>query len=139
MKLKAGDRVTVRKDLKTGWYGAELVVPEMLVLAGEEVEVKRICESDNTLFIVGSTWNWTPEMFEETPSEVPEEKPSEITLEICYRHQYETFIRKSFQTVVDDDCAYENACEQFLEDYETEYGSAEKINICFVREAFDNA
>lgn len=68
MKFKVGDTVTVRKDLKTGWYGAELVVPEMLVLAGEEVEVKRICESDNTLLIVGSTWNWTPEMLEDKPS-----------------------------------------------------------------------
>ena len=24
MKFKAGDKVTVRKDLKTGWHGAEL-------------------------------------------------------------------------------------------------------------------
>lgn len=68
MKFKVGDTVTVRKDLKTGWYGDELVVPEMLVLAGEEVEVKRICESDNTLLIVGSTWNWTNEMLVDKPS-----------------------------------------------------------------------
>lgn len=128
MKLKAGDTVTVRKDLKTGWYGAELVVPEMLVLAGEKVEVKRICESDNTLFIVGSTWHWTPEMFEE--------KPSEITLEIGYRFLTDTHVRTSSQTVTDDDYAYENACEQFLEEYMKD---VEGIDICFVREAFDNA
>lgn len=131
MKIKAGDTVTVRKDLETGWYGAELVVPEMLVLAGEEVEVKRICESDNTLFIVGSTWHWTPEMFEETPSEV--------TLEIGYRYQTDTIVQTSSQTVTDDDFAYENACEQFLEEYMRDYDSVEGVDICFVREAFNNA
>lgn len=131
MKFKAGDTVTVRKDLKTGWYGTELVVPEMLVLAGEEVEVKRICESDNTLFIVGSTWNWTPEMFEETSTE--------ITLEIGYRHSLDTIVQTSHQTVIDDDYSYENACEQFLEEYMKDYGSVEGLDICFVREAFDNA
>lgn len=128
MKFKVGDTVTVRKDLKTGWYGAELVVPEMLVLAGEEVEVKHICESDNTLFIVGSAWNWTPEMFEETTSE--------ITLEVGYRYQTDTIVQTSHQTVIDDDYAYENACEQFLEEYKKD---VEGIDICFVREAFDNA
>lgn len=128
MKFKVGDTVTVRKDLKIGWYGAELVVPEMLVLAGEEVEVKHICESDNTLFIVGSAWNWTPEMFEETTSE--------ITLEVGYRYQTDTIVQTSHQTVIDDDYAYENACEQFLEEYKKD---VEGIDICFVREAFDNA
>lgn len=131
MKFKVGDTVTVRKDLKTGWYGAELVVPEMLVLAGEEVEVKCVCESDNTLFIVGSTWNWTPEMFEE--------KTSEITLEIGYRFLTDTHVRTSSQTVTDDDYAYENACEQFLEEYMKDYDYVEGVDICFVREAFDNA
>lgn len=131
MKLKVGDTVTVRKDLKTGWYGAELVVPEMLVLAGEEVEVKRICESDNTLFIVGSTWNWTPEMFEGTSSE--------FRLEIGYRHSLDTIVQTSSQTVTNDDFAYENACEQFLEEYMKDYGSVEGVDICFVREASDNA
>lgn len=131
MKFKAGDTVTVRKDLKTGWYGTELVVPEMLVLAGEEVEVKRICESDSTLLIVGSTWNWTPEMFEETTSE--------ITLEIGYRFLTDTHVRTSSQTVTNDDYAYENACEQFLEEYMKDYDYVEGVDICFVREAFDNA
>lgn len=131
MKFKVGDTVTVRKDLKTGWYGAELVVPEMLVLAGEEVEVKHICESDNTLFIDGSTWNWTPEMFEE--------KTSEITLEIGYRYLADTHVRTSSQTVTNDDYAYENACEQFLEEYMKDYDYVEGVDICFVREAFDNA
>lgn len=131
MKFKVGDTVTVRKDLKTGWYGAELVVPEMLVLAGEEVEVKRICESDNTLLIVGSTCNWTPEMFEE--------KTSEITLEIGYRFLTDTHVRTSSQTVTNDDYAYENACEQFLEEYMKDYDYVEGVDICFVREASNNA
>lgn len=131
MKFKAGDTVTVRKDLKTGWYGAELVVPEMLVFAGEEVEVKRICESDNTLFIVGSLWHWTPEMLEE--------KTSEITLEIGYRFLTGTHVRTSSQTVTNDDYAYENACEQFLEEYMKDYDYVEGVDICFVREASNNA
>ncbi|APU00212.1 hypothetical protein EFP29_26 [Enterococcus phage EF-P29] len=131
MKLKVGDKVTVRKDLKTGWYGADTVVPEMLELAGEDVEVKRICESDNTLLIVGSTWYWTPEMFQENPSE--------ITLEIGYRFLTDTHVRTSSQTVTNDDYAYENACEQFLEEYMKDYDYVEGVDICFVREAFDNA
>lgn len=131
MKLKAGDKVTVRKDLKTGWYGDELVVPEMLELAGEKVEVKHICESDNTIFIAGSTWNWTPEMFEE--------KPSKITLEVGYRYLTDTIVQTSSQTVIDDDYAYENACEQFLEEYMKNYDSVEGVDIYFVREAADNA
>lgn len=41
MKLKVGDTVTVRKDLETGWYGAELVVPYMLDYKGITTNVKK--------------------------------------------------------------------------------------------------
>lgn len=130
MKLKVGDKVTVRKDLKTGWYGAELVVSEMLDYKGITTNVKKIY-SDGTVAIDNGIWRWTPEMFQE--------KPSEITLEIGYRHQSDIIVRTSSQTVTDNDFAYENACEQFLEEYMKDYGSVEGLDICFVREAFDNA
>lgn len=129
MKLKVGDKVTVRKDLKTGWYGDELVVPEMLVLAGKTVVVEEV--SDGSIYISGSSWNWTPEMFQE--------KPSEITLEIGYRFLTDTHVRTSSQTVTNDDYAYENACEQFLEEYMKDYDYVEGVDICFVREASNNA
>ncbi|ALO80825.1 hypothetical protein [Enterococcus phage vB_EfaS_IME198] len=129
MKLKVGDKVTVRKDLKTGWYGDELVVPEMLVLAGKTVVVEEV--SDGSIYISGSSWNWTPEMFQE--------KPSEITLEIGYRFLTDTHVRASSQTVTNDDYAYENACEQFLEEYMKDYDYVEGVDICFVREASNNA
>lgn len=130
MKLKVGDTVTVRKDLKTGMYGADRVVPEMLDYKGVTTSIKKIY-SNGALEIDGSSWYWTPEMFEETTTE--------ITLEVGYRYQTDTIVQTSSQTVADNDFAYENACEQFLEEWETNYGSAEKIDICFVREAFDNA
>ena len=130
MKLKVGDKVTVRKDLKTGQYGADVVVPKMLVCKGVTTSIKKI-HSNGAIEIVGSPCYWTHEMFEE--------KPSEITLEIGYRHSLDTIVRTSSQTVADNDFAYENACEQFLEEWETDYGSAENIDICFVREASSNA
>ncbi|UQT00970.1 hypothetical protein POQMFEI_00044 [Enterococcus phage vB_OCPT_CCS2] len=130
MKFKVGDTVTVRKDLKTGWYGAELVVPDMLDYKGITTNVKKVY-SDGTLAIDNGIWKWTPEMFEETTSE--------ITLEIGYRYLTDTIVQASHQTVIDDDFSYENACEQFLEEYMKDYGSVEGVDICFVREAFDNA
>lgn len=60
-------------------------------------------------------------------------------IEIGYRHQLETCVNTSSQTVIDDVYAYENACEQFLEEYIKDYGSVEGIDICFIKEAFDNA
>lgn len=130
MKLKVGDKVTVRKDLKTGRYGADVVVRKMLDLKGVTTSIKKI-HSNGAIEIVGSSWYWTPEMFEETTSE--------ITLEIGYRYLTDTIVQTSHQTVIDDDYAYENACEQFLEEYMKDYDSVEGIDICFVREAFDNA
>lgn len=130
MKLKAGDTVTVRKDLKTGWYGAELVVPEMIDYKGITTSVKKIY-SDGTVAIDNGIWKWTSEMFEE--------KSSEITLEVGYRYLTDTHVRTSSQTVIDDDYAYENACEQFLEEYMKDYDFVEGVDICFVKEASDNA
>ncbi|WVS22315.1 hypothetical protein [Enterococcus phage vB_EFaS_ZC1] len=130
MKLKVGDKVTVRKDLKTGWYGNDLVFPEMLDCKGVTTSIKKI-HSNGAIEIIGSSWYWTPEMFEE--------KPSEITLEIGYRFLTDTHVRTSSQTVTNDDYAYENACEQFLEEYMKDYDYVEGVDICFVREASNNA
>lgn len=130
MKLKVGDKVTVRKDLKTGRYGADVVVRKMLDLKGVTTSIKKI-HSNGAIEIIGSSWYWTPEMFEE--------KPSEITLEIGYRFLTDTHVRTSSQTVTNDDYAYENACEQFLEEYMKDYDYVEGVDICFVREASNNA
>lgn len=130
MKLKVGDTVTVRKDLKTGRYGADSVVPEMLDCKGITTSIKKI-HSNGAIEIIGSSWYWTPEMFEETTSE--------ITLEIGYRFLTDTHVRTSSQTVTNDDYAYENACEQFLEEYMKDYDYVEGVDICFVREASNNA
>ncbi|WAK45040.1 hypothetical protein DOABOMFO_00070 [Enterococcus phage EF_KTM] len=138
MKLKVGDKVTVRKDLKTGRYGADVVVRKMLNLKGVTTSIKKI-HSNGAIEIVGSSWYWTPEMFEETTPEMFEETSTEITLEIGYRFLTDTHVRTSSQTVTNDDYAYENACEQFLEEYMKDYDYVEGVDICFVREAFDNA
>ena len=130
MKLKVGDKVTVRKDLKTGRYGTDVVVSKMLDLKGVTTSIKKI-HSNGAIEIIGSSWYWTPEMFEE--------KPSEITLEIGYRFLTDTHVRASSQTVTNDDYAYENACEQFLEEYMKDYDYVEGVDICFVREASNNA
>lgn len=129
MKFKVGDTVTVRKDLKTGWYGNKLVFPELLDCKGVTTRIKKI-HSNGAIEIFGSSWYLTPEMLEAT---------SEITLEIGYRYLTDTIVQTSHQTVIDDDYAYENACEQFLEEYMKDYDSVEGVDICFVREAFDNA
>lgn len=130
MKLKVGDKVTVRKDLKTGRYGTDVVVSKMLDLKGVTTSIKKI-HSNGAIEIVGSSWYWTPEMFEETTPE--------ITLEIGYRFLTDTHVRTSSQTVTNDDYAYENACEQFLEEYMKDYDYVEGVDICFVREASNNA
>lgn len=71
--------------------------------------------------------------------EIKVEQPKEITLEIGYRFLTDTHVRTSSQTVTNDDCAYENACDQFLEEYMKDYDYVEGIDICFVREASNNA
>ena len=130
MKLKVGDKVTVRKDLKTGRYGTDVVVSKMLDLKGVTTSIKKI-HSNGAIEIVGSSWYWTPEMFEETTPE--------ITLEIGYRFLTDTHVRASTQTVTNDDYAYDNACEQFVEEYMKDYDYVEGVDICFVREASNNA
>ena len=131
MNFKIGDKVRVREDLETGRYGKDdiLVLPDMLPDRGHVFEIETII--GDKMFLQGSEWLWTPEMLEE--------KPSEITLEIGYRFLTDTYVRTSSQTVTDDDYAYENACEQFLEEYMKDYDYVEGVDICFVREAFDNA
>lgn len=130
MKLKAGDTVTIREDLQEGKYGSDNVVEDMLKYCGKSFKVAGVRENGK-IDLEGVPWNWTPEMFEE--------KPSEITLEIGYRFLTDTHVRTSSQTVTNDDYAYENACEQFLEEYMKDYDYVEGVDICFVREAVENA
>lgn len=126
MSFRIGDKVKVKKDLETGQYGKDglLVLPEMLPDRGHVFEIEIIIGSK--MFLKGSEWLWCPEMLEETSSI--------ITLEVGYRFLTDTHVRTSSQTVTNDDYAYENACEQFLEEYMKDYDYVEGVDICFVRE-----
>lgn len=126
MSFRIGDKVKVKKDLETGQYGKDglLVLPEMLPDRGHVFEIETIIGSK--VFLEGSEWLWSPEMLEETSSM--------ITLEVGYRYQYDTYIRTSTQTVIDDDYAYENACGKFLDEFNEVLGDVSNIDVCYVRE-----
>lgn len=126
MSFKIGDKVKVREDLETGQYGKDglLVLPEMLPYRGHVFEIETLI--GDKMFLEGSVWLWSPEMLEETSSM--------ITLEVGYRYQYDTYIRTSTQTVIDDDYAYENACGQFLDEFNEVLGDVSNIDVCYVRE-----
>jgi hypothetical protein len=126
MSFRVGDKVKVRKDLEVGQYGKDnlLVLPEMLPDRGHVFEIETII--GGKMFLKGSEWLWSPEMIEETSSM--------ITLEVGYRYQYDTYVRTSTQTVLDDDYAYENACGQFLDEFNEVLGNVSNIDVCYVRE-----
>ena len=74
MKYKVGDKVRVRKDLKTGerYYSADKqyddgIVHEMLKMAGKIVTIKG-CYKNHCYTIEEFGWNWTDEMFEDVPT-----------------------------------------------------------------------
>ena len=64
MKIEAGMKLTVRKDLTEGCYGEVDVTDEMASMAGETVEVSRVCESGK-IELKGIEFYWTASMFEE--------------------------------------------------------------------------
>ena len=64
MKIEAGMKLTVRKDLTEGCYGEVYVTDEMASMAGETVEVSRVCESGK-IELKGIEFYWTASMFEE--------------------------------------------------------------------------
>ena len=64
MKIEAGMKLTVRKDLTEGCYGEVYVTDEMASMAGETVEVSRVCESGK-IELKGLEFYWTASMFEE--------------------------------------------------------------------------
>ena len=68
MNIKAGDTVTIRKDLKEGKYGADSVVDSMLKYCGKSFKVARVRSDGKRFDLEGVPWNWTPEMVEDKPS-----------------------------------------------------------------------
>lgn len=70
--------------------------------------------------------------------EIKVEQPKEILLEVGWRHTCDWNVISSTVSVEDNVYAYENACYKVLEEL-CEYVDAEYIDICFVREAVENA
>lgn len=68
MNIKAGDTVTIRKDLQEGKYGADSVVDSMLEYCGKSFKVARVRNDGKRFDLEGIPWNWTPEMLEDKPS-----------------------------------------------------------------------
>ena len=69
---KVGDKVTVRRDLKSGeqYGGLDFYNSYMGKFLGEQVTIRRVDTSDNTYKIEEDTeesW-WSSEMFEDNPS-----------------------------------------------------------------------
>ena len=64
MKIEAGMKLTVRKDLTKGYCGKTYVTDEMAAMSGETVEVSRVCESGK-IELKGIEFYWTASMFEE--------------------------------------------------------------------------
>ena len=64
MKIEAGMKLTVRKDLTKGYCGKTYVTDEMAAMSGETVEVSRVCESGK-IELKGIGFYWTASMFEE--------------------------------------------------------------------------
>ena len=72
MKYKAGDKVTIRRDLQSGkQYGClDFYGSYMGKLLGEQVTISCVDTFDNTYKIDGDSersW-WSSEMFEDNPS-----------------------------------------------------------------------
>lgn len=61
-----GDIVTVREDLHAGHnYGAYSATELMSLLAGKDVEIRRVLREESDLYLIAdSTCIWTPEMFQ---------------------------------------------------------------------------
>lgn len=70
--------------------------------------------------------------------EIKVEQPKEILLEVGWRHTSSWDVNTLRVSVLNDWSAYENACYKVLEEL-CESIDAEYIDICFVREAIENA
>lgn len=67
MKYKVGDKVRVRTDLQVGErYGSNVFVDEMEKYLGRTLIINS-CYDNNSYSVVGNFWNWTDEMFANTP------------------------------------------------------------------------
>ncbi|WP_238752476.1 hypothetical protein [Neolewinella maritima] len=66
--LEVGMQVRVRGDLKVGRYGGDVFTPKMRPFLGQTLTVES--KRDTKVTVIGSHYNWTPEMLERiTPSE----------------------------------------------------------------------
>lgn len=70
--------------------------------------------------------------------EIKVEQPKEILLEVGWRYTSDWIVNSTTVSVEDNVYAYENACYKVLEEL-CDSVDCEYIDICFVREAFDNA
>lgn len=73
MKLKVGDTIKVRPDLKRGErYGLPYVIREMLELAGTTSKITAVNEAYKAYIIEGNHYFWTDEMLELVAVSTPE-------------------------------------------------------------------
>lgn len=138
MEIKVGDYVTIRTDLNIGMYGINLVVYGMLDYCGRTFEVIEVYNDGSFCLDTPeeSYYRWTPEMVELISDNV--EQPKEILLEVGWRYTSDWIVNSITVSVEDNVYAYENACYKVLEEL-CESVDAEYIDICFVREAVENA
>lgn len=84
MKHKVGDKVRIRRDLKTlEVYGDQLFVEQMDKYKGESVTISEVFS--DTYYIKedkGENWSWTDEMFE-AESELTAEEAIRLKSEMC--------------------------------------------------------
>lgn len=69
MKHKVGDKVKIRKDLKTNIdYGATVAVEEMCTFSGDSVTINEVDTEEEYYFIKEDDgyFCWTDEMFEDS-------------------------------------------------------------------------
>lgn len=64
MGYKIGDTVTIKSNLRYGYFYGALLVEEMLEYAGTTTTVERLTLSGNLVLSDGGCWKWSPDMLE---------------------------------------------------------------------------
>ena len=83
MKYKIGDKVRIRKDLKTlEIYGSQLFVEQMEKYKGTPVTISEVFSDTYYIKEDKDNWNWTDEMFE-AENELTEEEAIRLRYEMC--------------------------------------------------------
>lgn len=67
MKHKVGEKVTIRKDLESGEFYADLFLQDMIEYLGRKVTIKKITDDGYRIIEDCGLFNWTDEMFENKP------------------------------------------------------------------------